>query len=393
MFILLLGLSLVGRINAQTSGPKVQHVCIQDAMPKEYVVDSSENGGLGTNGSLYTWVVLDSNSKKVALDPAPVLLNPSQNVIQIDWSNVVVGTYSLVVTETDVETGCSNDQALIIIIEDCACTTPAKVEIANVDNICSGQEIILDATLTNASSVTWTTNGTGTFDDTTSLTPTYIPSEDDITNGKVTITATTEDPDGICEAGSDSVEILIEQIEEVTFDDLPTAEVCSEELLPEISDLPTTSIEDVKGTWTVSNKDNIYTYTFTLDADQDKCYKGTEFTVTITESVATEFDYEDDEVCDVLEVPALESLDTKDKNGVEGIWKVEVEDQVHTFTFTPDDTCYTEFSFTVTIIESVATEFDYEDDEVCDASEVPAVESLDTKDKNGVEGIWTLSNV
>ncbi|MGI9526200.1 MAG: T9SS type B sorting domain-containing protein, partial [Weeksellaceae bacterium] len=133
--------------------------------------------------------------------------------------------------------------------------------------------------------------------------------------------------------------------------------------------------------------DQVHTFTFT---PKDNCYTEFSFTVTIKESVATEFDYENDEVCDASEVPTVESLDTKDKNGVEGIWSVDVTDQVNTYTFTPTDNCYTEFSFTVTVTESVATEFEYEDYEVCDASEVPALESLDTKDKNGVEGTWAV---
>jgi hypothetical protein len=42
----------------------------------------------------------------------------------------------------------------------------------------------------------WTTSGTGTFDDNTIMHPVYTPSEEDITNGNVTLTLTLQDDEG-----------------------------------------------------------------------------------------------------------------------------------------------------------------------------------------------------
>ncbi|NTW24761.1 MAG: T9SS type A sorting domain-containing protein, partial [Lentimicrobium sp.] len=53
--------------------------------------------------------------------------------------------------------------------------------------VCSGAEVLLNATGTAYTSVEWTTSGTGTFTDNGSLTTAYIPSETDITAGSVTL--------------------------------------------------------------------------------------------------------------------------------------------------------------------------------------------------------------
>ena len=54
--------------------------------------------------------------------------------------------------------------------------------------ICEGNTHTLAGTATNANSVFWLTSGTGTFDNNTILTPTYTPSQEDITAGSVILT-------------------------------------------------------------------------------------------------------------------------------------------------------------------------------------------------------------
>ncbi|MBK9461418.1 MAG: hypothetical protein IPN94_18835 [Sphingobacteriales bacterium] len=54
-----------------------------------------------------------------------------------------------------------------------------------------------------ATSITWTSNGSGSFDNNTALSVVYTPSAADIANGNMTFTATTNDPDGanpVCQA-------------------------------------------------------------------------------------------------------------------------------------------------------------------------------------------------
>ncbi|MGN6298749.1 MAG: hypothetical protein ACTHM7_18300, partial [Ginsengibacter sp.] len=80
-------------------------------------------------------------------------------------------------------------------------------------NICVGTSATMVATYSgNTSSSTWSLSGSGTFSDRTSPTSTFTPS---ITSGDVTLTITTNDPSGVCNASSSQVTI--------TIDPLPTA--------------------------------------------------------------------------------------------------------------------------------------------------------------------------
>jgi Secretion system C-terminal sorting domain len=63
-----------------------------------------------------------------------------------------------------------------------------------------------------ASSGTWTSSGTGTFDDATSDYPAYTASAQDINNGYLTFTYTTNDPNGPCGSTSGTMEGYIELV-------------------------------------------------------------------------------------------------------------------------------------------------------------------------------------
>ncbi|NCA86066.1 MAG: T9SS type A sorting domain-containing protein [Clostridia bacterium] len=58
------------------------------------------------------------------------------------------------------------------------------------DQICEGNTYSLNATALNYETIVWQTSGSGTFDDITTLNPTYTPSADDIAAGQVTLTVT-----------------------------------------------------------------------------------------------------------------------------------------------------------------------------------------------------------
>jgi type IV secretory pathway TrbL component len=60
-----------------------------------------------------------------------------------------------------------------------------------------------------ASSGTWSTSGTGTFDNANSMTAVYTPSVEDIAAGTVTLTLTTNNPSGSCPAVSDNMVVTI----------------------------------------------------------------------------------------------------------------------------------------------------------------------------------------
>ena len=59
------------------------------------------------------------------------------------------------------------------------------------DNVCTGESYLMGGSYgTDYTQVEWTTSGTGTFDNNTSMRPLYNPSGEDISNGEVTLTLT-----------------------------------------------------------------------------------------------------------------------------------------------------------------------------------------------------------
>ncbi len=70
----------------------------------------------------------------------------------------------------------------------------------------------------SASAATWTSSGTGTFDDANLLTTTYYASNEDIIAGTVTLTLTTDDPASSCSSVTDNLTISIHPSPEITLD-------------------------------------------------------------------------------------------------------------------------------------------------------------------------------
>src|SRR5690606_696897 len=99
-----------------------------------------------------------------------------------------------------------------------------------------------------------------------------ITSEEGITgvwtqtdNGDETYTYTfMVDADQGCYVGTSFMVTVVDSVE-VTFVNLPIADVCAIAELPTIDNLPNTSEEGITGVWTqVDNGDDTYTYTFTV---------------------------------------------------------------------------------------------------------------------------------
>ncbi|WP_245826351.1 SdrD B-like domain-containing protein [Spirosoma rigui] len=111
-------------------------------------------------------------------------------------------------------TGCySNPTVLTVEIVDCNCQNVAGVTAGPGVAICSGDQVPVKAILSgSATSVTWSSNGTGTFAGINSLNATYTPSVSDIASGSVMLTVTTNDPDGpggVCTAATSSLIVKI----------------------------------------------------------------------------------------------------------------------------------------------------------------------------------------
>jgi hypothetical protein len=103
------------------------------------------------------------------------------------------GTYSVTVTDGNT---CSSVASVTATVAVCSCPNPATVTAASAA-ICSGATANLTATIGGgATTATWTTSGSGTFNPSTGTSTVYTPSVGDIAAGSVTITITTNDPDG-----------------------------------------------------------------------------------------------------------------------------------------------------------------------------------------------------
>ena len=127
--------------------------------------------------------------------------------------------------------GCySSPTVLTVEIVDCNCQNVAGVNIGPGLTTCSVDPVSLKATLSgSATSVKWTSNGTGTFSAPNSLTTTFTPSATDVASGTVLVTATTNDPDGpggVCDAATSSLILKINK-----RPDAPVSVACDDTLV------------------------------------------------------------------------------------------------------------------------------------------------------------------
>jgi gliding motility-associated-like protein len=127
---------------------------------------------------------------------------------EIDLANSAVGTYSIINTIVPAG-GC----ALAVDSISITINQPAVVSAgtAATSTICASDPFVITGSTIggSASSSTWTSNGTGTFDNASLLNPTYTPSAADITAGTVLLTITSDDPAGVCGPVSDTLTLTI----------------------------------------------------------------------------------------------------------------------------------------------------------------------------------------
>ena len=120
--------------------------------------------------------------------PAGVTGNWASNVVTISGTPSASGTFNYTVTLTG---GCGSTVTAVGTITVIAAATSVAGTDINACATSGAVNITTGSSATNYSSVTWTSNGTGTFTNANSLTTcTYTPSAADITAGTRTITLT-----------------------------------------------------------------------------------------------------------------------------------------------------------------------------------------------------------
>jgi len=122
-------------------------------------------------------------------------------------TDITAGTVTLTLTATSASCGDATDNMTLTI-------EPAPIADAGLAaDICEDEILnVDDATASNYGSLLWTSDGTGTFTDETTLTPAYDPSAADITAGSVTLTLT---------ANSLSVCPNVQSTKDLTINSLP----------------------------------------------------------------------------------------------------------------------------------------------------------------------------
>ncbi len=160
----------------------------------------NETGGDATS---WTW------NGDGSWNPADVQ-NPNQASALVSST----GTYTVTVSDGT----CTNTGTVSVTVNDAA-----EVNAGANDVICANQTYTLSGSYGGgASSVLWTTSGDGTFSDATSATATYTPGTNDIpavgaAANNITLTLTTNDPAGPCNAVSDNMVLTINPMEDASF--------------------------------------------------------------------------------------------------------------------------------------------------------------------------------
>lgn len=157
------------------------------------------SGMIGGGASSLTWSS-SGNGTFDNVNLATATYTPSAD-------DITAGSVTLIITSNDPSGPCNalNDAIVLTI------NPAATISSGNSTTICSGTNYSLSGIAGGgASTLTWSSNGNGTFDDPTLATATYTPSADDITSGSVILTITSDDPAGTCNAVMDTMVLTID---------------------------------------------------------------------------------------------------------------------------------------------------------------------------------------
>ena len=189
------------------------------------------NDGWANNYNTIIWMTNGSGSFASSNTPNPTY-TPSTGDISL--GSVTLTIYAIPISPCSDTT---TDEMNLTI-------TLAPIADAGDDGtICAGSSFTLNGNASNYSSYTWTHTGTGNLSLPNSLTPTYTPSTQDITNGSVIFTLTVNGNDSCDEATSDQAELTINQE--------PTADAGNDRLICEDGDVIIGSASNYSSiTWT-----------------------------------------------------------------------------------------------------------------------------------------------
>jgi gliding motility-associated-like protein len=165
--------------------------------------------------------------------------------------------------------------------------------------------------------------------------------------------------------------------------------ICSGGTVPA---LPTTSTNNITGTWSPATVSNTASGTYTFTPTAGQCAVPTTFTVTVDVNITPTFSFGTTlTICSGGTVPALPITSS---NGITGAWSPATVSNTAsgTYTFTPTaGQCATTTTFTVTVNPNITPTFSFGTTlSVCDGGTVPALPNTST---NSITGTWSPATV
>jgi len=281
-------------------------------------------------------------------------------------ADITAGSRTLTLTATG-NSPCGNAISTKTITITAAPTAEAGTDVTMCSAVPS-VNITSGASATNHAGVLWTSNGTGSFTNATSLTTaTYSPSLDDITAGSVILTLTATG-NGTCNNAVDTKTLIINATPTVVA---PMDQNFCDGILTSpiiLSGTPSGVTYDISGGSSIGlhNATNVTsiaaftpstgTATVTITPKSNGC-TGTAvtFQITVNPIVTPVFDA----VAPICAGGVLEALPTTSNNGVTGSWSPALDNTATTtYTFTPDSgQCTPVILTTITILVNSNTTY------------------------------------
>lgn len=296
----------------------------------------------------------------------PVLYKPSDNGITGTWNpSTVDNQNSGVYTFTPNPNQCANVATFTVTVN--ASITPT-FSFGTALSICAGSTVpSLPGTSANAINGTWSP---ATIDNQNSGTYIFTPAAAQCAT-TATLTVTVNPP----------------AIPVFSFG--TSLSICSGASVPA---LPTTSVNEITGTWSPSTVDNQASAVYTFTPSAGQCAAIATFTVAVGAANTPTFAFGTSlSICSGANVPSLPTTST---NGISGTWNPATIDNLNagTYTFTPNaGQCALSTLLSVTVNANITPTFGFGTSlTICAGSAVP---SLPTTSTNGIAGTWTPATV
>ncbi len=211
----------------------------------------------GATASNYASLTWSSSGTGFFSAPGDLLTNYNPTA-----ADIAAGSVTLTLTAAAISpcVTTTSDDLVLTLVE------APVVDAGGNDAICEGETYTLNAIASNYTSITWTTNGTGTFINETTLSPTYIPSADDYASGGVVLSI---DVDGIAPCGNANSSMILTFIANPVVDAGDDVTICEGDLLT-ITDASADNYSTLN--WTTSGSGtfingNTLSPTYTASAD------------------------------------------------------------------------------------------------------------------------------